>query len=108
MKKFFFIVLTFFVSRNIFAAETKSFADSLVTSGEHASQLPNPIMVLPFLVLLLLIATGPIFYKHFWERNYHKISILLGLVTVSYYLGFLNDFKSVEHSVTEYISFIAL
>lgn len=98
----------FFVSRNIFAAETKSVTDSLVTSGGHASQLPHPIMVLPFLVLLLLIATGPIFYKHFWERNYHKISILLGLVTVSYYLGFLNDFKSVEHSVTEYISFIAL
>lgn len=108
MKKFFFIVLAFFVSRNIFAAETKSVADSLVTGGGHASQLPHPIMVLPFLVLLLLIATGPIFYKHFWERNYHKISILLGLVTVSYYLGFLNDFKSVEHSVIEYISFIAL
>ena len=108
MKKFFFIVLAFFVSRNIFAAETKSVTDSLATSGGHASQLPNPIMVLPFVVLLLLIATGPIFYKHFWERNYHKISILLGLVTVSYYLGFLNDFKSVEHSVIEYISFIAL
>ena len=108
MKKFFFIVLAFFVSRNIFAAETKSVTDSLATSGGHASQLPNPIMVLPFVVLLLLIATGPIFYRHFWERNYHKISILLGLVTVSYYLGFLNDFKSVEHSVIEYISFIAL
>jgi len=108
VKKFFVIVLTFFDSQNIFAAETKSVADSLVTSGEHVSQLPHPIMVLPFLVLLLLIATGPIFYKHFWERNYHKLSILLGLVTVSYYLGFLNDFRSIEHSVTEYISFIAL
>lgn len=108
MKKFFFIVLAFFVSRNIFAAETKSVTDSLATSGGHASQLPNPIMVLPFVVLLLLIATGPIFYRHFWERNYHKISILLGLLTVSYYLVFINDFKSVEHSVIEYISFIAL
>lgn len=101
-------MLAFFVSRNIFAAETKSVTDSLVTSGGHVNQLPNPVMVFPFLLLLLLIATGPIFYKHFWERNYHKISILLGLVTVSYYLGFLNDFKSVEHSVIEYISFIAL
>jgi len=108
VKKFFFIVLAFFVSRNIFAAETKSVTDSLATSGGHASQLPNPIMVLPFVVLLLLIATGPIFYRHFWERNYHKISILLGLLTVSYYLVFINDFKSVEHSVIEYISFIAL
>ena len=101
-------MLAFFVSRNIFAAETKSVTDSLATSGGHASQLPNPIMVLPFVVLLLLIATGPIFYRHFWERNYHKISILLGLLTVSYYLVFINDFKSVEHSVIEYISFIAL
>lgn len=108
MKRIFFIGLTFFVSRNIFAVETKSITDSLVTAGGHTSQLPNPIMVFPFIVLLLLIATGPIFYKHFWERNYHKISILLGLVTVTYYLGFLNDFKSVEHSITEYISFIAL
>jgi len=108
MKRIFFIVLMFFVNKNMLAAEAKPLADSLVTVGGHASQLPHPFMVLPFIVLLLLIATGPIFYKHFWERNYHKVSMLLGLVTISYYVGYLNDFKSIEHSVTEYISFIAL
>ncbi|MCK6612720.1 MAG: sodium:proton antiporter [Ignavibacteriaceae bacterium] len=70
--------------------------------------LPSPWMVLPFVLLLLMIATGPIFYKHFWEHHYPKISILLGIITAVYYAGVLGDTTSLLHTATEYISFIAL
>jgi Na+/H+ antiporter NhaD/arsenite permease-like protein len=73
---------------------------------EHT--LPDPFIVLPFIILLLMIATGPVFYKHFWEHHYPKIAIFLGLITVIYYLVVLKDSHSLLHTLTEYISFIAL
>ncbi len=75
-------------------------------AAEHV--LPSAIMVLPFVVLLAMIATGPLFYHHFWEKHYPKISILLGLVTAVYYFFFLNDYHSLLHTLAEYLSFIAL
>lgn len=69
---------------------------------------PSPYMVIPFVVLLLMISTGPLFYKHFWEHNYPKISIALGSVTVFYYLFIFDDSLSLLHTLEEYISFIAL
>ncbi len=69
---------------------------------------PSPYMVIPFVVLLLMISTGPLFYKHFWEHNYPKVSITLGSITVIYYLFIFNDPTSLLHTLEEYISFIAL
>jgi Na+/H+ antiporter NhaD/arsenite permease-like protein len=71
-------------------------------------ELPEPLMVIPFALLLLMIATGPLFYKHFWEHHYPKISVLLGLITVVYYWFFLHDTYSLLHTLEEYLSFIAL
>lgn len=96
--KILFGVYIFFYSGNIFAAGPEV--------AEHS--LPEPLMVLPFVILLLMIATGPLFYHHFWERNYPKISIFLGSITVLYYLVILNDSYSLLHTAHEYISFIAL
>jgi hypothetical protein len=46
-----------------------------------ASELPGESMSLlwglPFVGLLLSIATGPILYPHFWERHQGKFSALL-------------------------------
>ncbi len=106
------IILSFFFYCNISAAEIPAVQDSIAQvkileqAGEHV--LPSPYMVIPFIVLLLMIATGPLFYKHFWERHYPKMSIILGLVTVVYYLVFLNEYHSLVHILAEYISFIAL
>ncbi len=74
----------------------------------HSTVLPSAFMVLPFVILLLMIATGPLFYAHFWEKHYPKVSIALGLVTVLYYALFLNDYYSLLHTLSEYIAFIAL
>ncbi len=112
----FFIALfvyLFFLSIDFTAAqavESHSAVDRLVNTaaGSGVNALPNPLMVIPFILLLLMIATGPLFYKHFWENHYPKISILLGLVVVVYYIFFLNNYESLLHTLTEYISFIAL
>ena len=101
MTKKFRYILTFaflmLISGNIFAE-----------GGGTEHVLPEPLMVLPFVILLIMIATGPLFYHHFWERNYPKIAIALGLVTTLYYLIILNDHHSLLHTAAEYISFIAL
>lgn len=105
-KIIFFSMLLIFVSfftNNLLAANTST----LVSETEN-TLAPSVYMILPFIILLILIATGPLFYKHFWERHYPKISILLGLVTLVYYLYFLKDYHSVLHIFTEYVSFIAL
>lgn len=106
------ILLSFLFYCNINAAgiDTVQNTADTVRAVEHISEhaLPSPYMVLPFIILLLMIATGPLFYKHIWERHYPKMAIVLGLVTVSYYLVFLSDYESLLHIFTEYISFIAL
>ena len=84
----------------LFAAETGN--------GATEHQLPHVFMVIPFVVLLLAIATGPLFYRHFWEHHYPKVAIILGLITVIYYLAYLNDTHSLLHTLAEYLSFIAL
>jgi Na+/H+ antiporter NhaD/arsenite permease-like protein len=89
----------------------KSNANAAAIVQENFSSvrvLPTPYMIIPFILLLLLIATGPLFYKHFWERHYPKVSIILGLIVVLYYVIFLNEYVGLMHIVTEYISFIAL
>jgi len=90
---------------NTLSAQTTS---TVVKQSEIIGQLPSIYMVLPFIIILLMIATGPLFYHHFWERNYPKISIILGAVTVVYYIFFLHNTFSLMETFTEYVSFIAL
>jgi hypothetical protein len=72
------------------------------------NELPQLFIVIPFVTLLLMIATGPIFYPNFWEHHYPKVALAIGSVTALYYLVVLNDSHSLLHSLAEYISFIAL
>ncbi len=67
-----------------------------------------PWMVVPFVVLLIMIATGPIFYEHFWHKHYPKIAVSLASVVVLYYLLLLNNTGGPIHAFFEYFQFIAL
>ncbi|PID59691.1 MAG: citrate transporter [Ignavibacteriae bacterium] len=99
MKKIFFISVLLMLLQlpsQLFAA----------SGGEHT--LPETYMVIPFVILLLMIATGPLFYHHFWEHHYPKIAIFLGMITTFYYLLFLQDTHSLLHTLAEYLAFIAL
>jgi len=77
-------------------------------ASEDAHHLPDTFMVIPFVVLLLLIATGPLFFHHFWEHNYPKIAIFLGAITIAYYIFVMGDTHSLLHTLAEYLAFIAL
>jgi len=69
---------------------------------------PNPLMILPFVVMLGAIAFAPIVLRHHWERHYHKVSVALGVIPVAYYLFVLKSPGRVGHLLHEYVSFIAL
>jgi len=118
LKNFVPILLLFTFSIFVFTPTdfySKNLIDKTeVSQKEHLAEhnvFENPppaYIVTPFIVLLLMIATGPLFYRHFWEHNYPKVSIALGSITVFYYLFVLNDPLSLLHTLEEYISFIAL
>src|SRR5690606_29385656 len=65
-------------------------------------------LVIPFALLLLMIATGPLFYESFWHHHYPKIAVVLAVIVVSYYLFVLHNVHQPIHALAEYIQFIAL
>lgn len=65
-------------------------------------------LVLPFIVLLLLIALAPLFFPHFWHKHYPKIATLLATIVVVYYCSVLKNTTKPVESAAEYIQFIAL
>jgi Na+/H+ antiporter NhaD/arsenite permease-like protein len=69
---------------------------------------PHPLMVLPFVLLLLAIALVPFIHKHHWENHYPKVAIGLGLVTVLYYVAVLHNAPRMLTSLVEYMGFMAL
>ncbi len=122
MVKNFKIIFLFFVLVAALSGFENSFADSSHTQisadtlaihkGEQAiefeHELPSTLMVIPFALLLLMIATGPLFYSHFWEHNYPKIAIGLSIISILYYLFVLQNSHVLLHTLAEYLSFIAL
>jgi Na+/H+ antiporter NhaD/arsenite permease-like protein len=73
-----------------------------------AGPAPHPLMVLPFVVMLLAIAVAPLAFKHHWERWYHFFAVGLGAISVAYYLVVLRHPAPMVHVAQEYLSFIAL
>ena len=69
---------------------------------------PNPWMTLPFGLLLLAIALGPLAFADFWARHYPKVAYALGAVSLAYYLGSLHAWERVLQVGHEYVSFIVL
>lgn len=82
------------------------------SEGDHGDEAHHESApgwtVLPFVLLLLMIATGPLFYEHFWHKNYPKIAIALAAVVVLYYLFVLHNVHGPVHALAEYVQFIAL
>ncbi|MEB2779063.1 sodium:proton antiporter [Algoriphagus sp. C2-6-M1] len=86
-------------------APHEDLVEEAIDEGHHTA----PIwLVIPFVALLLMIATGPLFYEHFWHKNYPKIAIGFALLVVFYYLFVLGNVHAPVHAMAEYIQFIAL
>ncbi len=71
-------------------------------------QLPPLFLVFPFVILLLLIAIGPIFLSKFWHHHFQKVSVGLGAVVFLYYGLMMDSFSHSLETIAEYISFISL
>ena len=67
---------------------------------------PNPFFTLPFVALLLCMATMPLLLTKFWEHHYKKVAGGLGLVAVFYYLFGLHAGGRMLGVAWEYVSFI--
>ncbi len=70
--------------------------------------LPPSWLALPFVVLLLMIATGPLLYEKFWHKHYPKVAVLLAGLVLGYYAGVANDFTKPVEALADYVQFIAL
>ncbi|MFD2035098.1 sodium:proton antiporter [Belliella marina] len=77
------------------------------SQDEHHHDAPG-WLVIPFVLLLLMIATGPLFYEHFWHHNYPKVAVGLAVLVVFYYLFILGNVHGPVHALAEYVQFIAL
>jgi Na+/H+ antiporter NhaD/arsenite permease-like protein len=69
---------------------------------------PPIAMVIPFVLLLLLIATGPLLFAQFWHHYYKAISVVLGLLVSAVYIFYYHDSVLVLETLAEYVSFISL
>ncbi len=89
-------IIYLFLSASSFAAETSHIVE------------PNPLWISPFVLLLLAIALMPFINKHWWEKYYPHVAVVLGLIVVFYYIIALNNPVRMLDSGLEYISFICL
>jgi Na+/H+ antiporter NhaD/arsenite permease-like protein len=62
----------------------------------------------PFILLLLLIATGPVFFKVLWHQYYKHTAIIIGSLCLIYYFFVLGEVDKPVHTFFEYFSFISL
>jgi len=91
------------------AADLIPEVENVVSSGGGDDHHTAPTWtVIPFILLLLMIATGPLFYEHFWHKNYPLIAIILGSLVVLYYFFVIHNVHAPVHSMFEYVQFISL
>lgn len=69
---------------------------------------PHPGMIIPFGLLLGMIAVGPLWFANWWGKHYPKVALLLGGITASYYAFGLKALPTLGHTAHEYVSFMAL
>ena len=70
--------------------------------------VPLPFSVLPFVMLLGLIALAPLWFPDWWAKRYPWVAFGLGALTLAYYGFGLHAHTRILHTAQEYFSFIAL
>ncbi len=69
-----------------------------------APEIPFYLLI-PFLLLIGMIATGPVLFSHFWHKYYKVIAVALGLIMLSVYLFGLHDSHMPVETLADYASF---
>ncbi|MES2307925.1 MAG: sodium:proton antiporter [Verrucomicrobiota bacterium] len=71
------------------------------------SEIPAWTMI-PFGLLLFLIASMPFIQKHWWEKYYSHLSAVFAIVAIAYYGFVRGDWTTPLHTAHEYLSFMAI
>jgi Na+/H+ antiporter NhaD/arsenite permease-like protein len=69
---------------------------------------PNWLIMLPFGILLLAIALGPLIAQHHWERHYHKLCLALAGVVCLYHLFVVREAARVAQAGIDYLTFMVV
>jgi len=75
---------------------------------EYALKPVQPLMIVPFALLLSAIALMPFISHQWWERRYPLVCLGLGSITFAYYFFFLENVPRMLNTAFEYLSFICL
>jgi Na+/H+ antiporter NhaD/arsenite permease-like protein len=70
--------------------------------------LPPIWLALPFIFLLLMIATGPLLYERFWHQHYAKVAVGLAGFVMAYYIFRMHNLARPFEALMEYLQFMAL
>src|SRR5215831_15545795 len=62
--------------------------------------------MLPFVILLLAIALGPLIAQRHWERHYHKLCIALAAIVCFYHLFVVPERARVLQELVDYVTFM--
>lgn len=68
----------------------------------------NPAIMLPFGILLLAIALGPLIARYHWERHYHQLCVVLAGVVCAYHLFIVPEVSRVLQAAIDYGRFIVV
>lgn len=79
-----------------------------MVSQSIAAEPVHPAILLPFGILLLAIALGPLIAQYHWERHYHWLCLGLAAIVCGYYLLVVRDAGRVFHAAFDYFSFVAV
>ena len=91
-----------------FLTSPEAFAFGVTETGGGEHHMPAIWSIIPFATLLIMIATGPLFYEHFWHHNYPKVAVVLASLVILYYIFGLHNVHDPIHAFFEYFQFIAL
>jgi Na+/H+ antiporter NhaD/arsenite permease-like protein len=74
----------------------------------NAAIEPVRLSLVPFVTMLLCIALLPSILKHHWEKNYHRIALILAAIAAGYYIFGLRHPERMLHAARDYFGFIAV
>ena len=67
---------------------------------------PNWPIMLPFGVLLLAIALGPLIAQYHWERHYHQLCVVLAGAVCVHQIFLVHQIARVLHAAIDYATFM--
>jgi Na+/H+ antiporter NhaD/arsenite permease-like protein len=80
----------------------------MISNLDGIAAEPNWPIMLPFGILLLAIALGPLIAQYHWERHYHQLCVVLAGAVCSYDIFVVHQSARVLHASIDYVTFMVV